>query len=182
MVLINFYQNRFPFSPTRCILSLSITYVRMKLICEHQQFRGHVTYKIPKTDLNTQCYTFDFGCCVFKWMEKMSIPWWMTIIVPPEIKSSIFVHICGGCILLKIISQENDLCKTQLTVKVNRNSKQHGGLVQYNLTLLVGEQDTPTSLTTEAVEPLRLPISVVKVLWKSAGTVVLGWRFSVDME
>lgn len=85
--------------------------------------------------------------------------------------------------MLKIISQDNiDLCKTQLTVKVNRNSKQHGGLVQYNLTLLVGEQDTPTSLTTEAVEPLRLPISVVKVLWKSAGTVVLGWRFSVDME
>lgn len=84
MVLINFYQNRFPFSPTRCILSLPITYVRMKLICEHQQFRGHVTCKIPKTDLNTQCYTFDFGCCVFKWMEKMSIPWWMTIIVPPE--------------------------------------------------------------------------------------------------
>lgn len=84
MVLINFYQNRFPFSPTRCILSLPITYVRMKLICEHQQFRGHVTCKIPKTDLNTQCYTFDFGCCVFKWMEKMSIPWWTTIIVPPE--------------------------------------------------------------------------------------------------
>lgn len=92
------------------------------------------------------------------------------------------VHICGGCILLKIISQDNDLCKTRLTVKLNRNSKQHGGLVQYNLTLSVGEQDTPTSLTTEAVEPLRLPISVVKVLWKSAGTVVLGWRFSVDME
>lgn len=87
-----------------------------------------------------------------------------------------------GLYFAKDQSQDNDSCKTQLTVKVNRNSKQHGGLVQYNLTLSVGEQDTPTSLTTEAVEPLRLPISVVKVLWKLAGTVVLGWRFSVDME